>query len=169
MVTPSDTWDAQDFVIRHRSMVRSAIRQVVTADSDVDDIEQETFASLIRMFRRGIVFDNIGGYVWRTARNMAVAHVRRETRQRLTADRVGRQRMMPMDSLDSEPMSNDLRGALLGLSLETRWAMWSTTVDGCLVEDVAAELGLRANVLSARLYRARREIRRAMANDQLAS
>lgn len=145
------------FSARIAMMARARLRDAEVAR----DVTQDVLFAVIRALRQGQVreAERLSGFVYGTARNLINNHLR--TRSRLPAE----------DPLDDQAVALDMpdlvedaeRGSLVKLALvdldeTSRTILLLTLVEDLKPGDIAARLGLSAEVVRARKSRALRQV-----------
>lgn len=138
----------------HPTAVRLARR--IAEHSDVDDVASESFAKMLRALQQG------GGPAHDVVSYLTTAVYR-------VALELDRRRMLdakhlPAERTDRWSIADDrllLVRALAQLPPRWRWVLWRTEVEGAKPRDLADELGLQPNAVSALRHRARIGLREA--------
>jgi RNA polymerase sigma factor (sigma-70 family) len=154
---------------RHRPMALRVAAKCTRQSADAADCVSEAFAGLLRALLAGKGPDrDVRPYVAASVRNAASAMTRRDARQLPTDD---------LDLLDAsmpvpvDPIGDAESEALRHVwsALPRRWCavLWATEVDRRKPADIARELGMSPNAVSALAKRARHGLRHAYGRIEL--
>lgn len=174
--TPADASDAEltartragddtafgELFARHSGAATRLARRL-TRGSDADDLVSEAFARLLVSLRAGGGPDeSFRGYLSSTVRRLFLDRTRARTRVFAVGDMT--QFDSPVDFHDSAVAQFERQTVIRALAtLPPRWqrVVWLLDVEGLRPADIAAELGMTANAVSALAYRAREGLRQA--------
>ncbi len=150
-----DQWYREHVVVHERAL-RSYLRRAFPIVTDLDNVVQETFVRVLQARRKGEL-ENVRGYLFATARNQALALMRR--REIIAFDSVAE-----MSSLD---ISNDELGVAekvgLGLELELltqaiqelpercREVLTLRKIDGLSQREIAQRMGISENTVEGQV------------------
>ena len=156
--------DAEAYAVlfrRHGPSVRAASRRLVR-DSEADDVVSEAFAATLHQLRNGRgPTSSVRGYLLAAARHEAGRRAVRERRLVLCGDVETYGNVA--DEEASDERDHDVGPAYR--TLPTRWqaVLWQLEVEGRRPHDLAVELGMTPNAVSALGMRARAGLRKAYA------
>lgn len=142
---------------RHVPTLRSAARRFVRA-CDVDDVVAEAFAGTFDQLRRGRgPTTSVRAYLLTAVRHEAARRATRERRLVLVDD-IETWGHVPDDTSDA-PDHDDVRRAFRRLPARWRRVLWQMEVEGRRPRELAEELGMTPNAVSALGKRARAGLR----------
>jgi RNA polymerase sigma-70 factor, ECF subfamily len=139
-------------------------------DIDVaEDAVQEAFAVALRKWPAGGLPPNPGGWITTTARNLAIDHLRRETRGRELLGELGAlspHRAEPDVPEEVEPVPDDRLRLMFtcchpSLSTEAQVALTLRLLGGLSTTEVASSFLVAEATMAQRLVRAKRKIKAA--------
>ncbi len=169
-VTSADCVSGPDFDLgrhleEHRSVARRALRAVLGACQDEEDLVQEVTVRLLRRLKQPGEFD-VPAWTWRVAHNVAVDHIRKRRAVPVSDTRLDRG---VGDGLDDEVIAGQLesavRSAMERLPHRQRDALLaSAALDGGRGRHslVAARLGVSDKAAESLLARARVALRKEL-------
>jgi RNA polymerase sigma factor (sigma-70 family) len=150
-------------VQRHGPMVLRVCRRVLRHEQDAEDAFQAAFLVLARhpesIRRRDTLASWLYGVAYRTAMNAK----RRDTRRKHQEARLRDRRPPVAPSLTWDDVQTVLDEEIQRLPESYRSAFVLCVLDAKTVAAAAAEMGVKAGTLSARLARARRSLRQQLA------
>jgi len=154
---------------RHEAEIHGLLLAVTRDPEAAADLTQEAFVRLIEQLRRGRTPDNVGGWLYRTASNLAISRGRRATVARRLAPRlVRRDEPATPDRIVLDRERNRALDAALGqLPVADRIAL-VMAAQGLSGEEIAAHLGMRHGALRTRLLRARARLRETLERGEAA-
>lgn len=156
-----------ELVRSHEPLVHRACLQVLRAAPDADDASQQVFLALARRATELVAHPNLGGWLHRTAWNVAM--------RARAADRARRQREAEADAPRPESTPADaqedgtaalLRRELAALPEKYRVAIELHHFGGLTKAEIARELGCNESAVSMRLTRGREQLRQRLERAQ---
>lgn len=152
---------------RHEAEIHGLMLAITRDPDAAADLTQEAFVRLIEELRRGRQPDNIGGWLYRTASNLAISRARRAQVARRFAPRLVRHDEPdgPEILLLEHERSRLLRAALDRLPPTDRVAL-ILAAQGLSGEEIAAYLGKRHGAVRTLLLRARGRLRTALEHEE---
>jgi RNA polymerase sigma factor (sigma-70 family) len=156
------------YVAHFATAMRSALRGGAQK-ADAEDFVHEAFIRVLRHLRQGKgPTGPLRPYLHAAVRNAAAdAHRGQRARERpsedwevLAADRPAR--LEPQEEIE---IRHSVQAAMALLPLRSREMLWRLDVEGHTPARVAADAGIPVQTLSARAYRARKTLRRAVDPD----
>jgi RNA polymerase sigma factor (sigma-70 family) len=152
-------------VARERGRLRNFIRSRVPDPRDAEDILQEVFYELVAAYRAMLPLDEVGGWLFRVARNRIIDLFRRKKPEPLE---MAIEDLLP--SPDAGPEAAYARGALLDeldaaldeLPPEQREVFVAHEFQGRSFKEMAAESGVPLNTLLTRKHYAVLHLRRRL-------
>ena len=153
-------------VARERGRLRNFIRARVPDPRDAEDILQEVFYELVAAYRAMLPLDEVGGWLYRVARNRIIDLFRKKKPEPL--DDPGIEDLLP--SPDGGPEAAYARGVLLDeldaaldeLPDEQREVFVAHELQGRSFKELAAETGVPLNTLLTRKHYAVLHLRRRL-------
>ncbi|MEJ7636121.1 sigma-70 family RNA polymerase sigma factor [Aeromicrobium sp.] len=148
------------FFHRHRGWASRVARRYVLRD-EVEDVVNEAFTAMLCQLRAGGgPRDNPLGYLAVSVRHEAIRRAKYNARRTLTDEieslfdvvayvECSAARVVERDSLAA---------AMASLSPRQREILWAVEIDGLRPRELAADLGVDANAVAARIYRARQAL-----------
>jgi RNA polymerase sigma-70 factor (ECF subfamily) len=140
----------------------------VTRDAEMAaDLTQEAFLRLIEELGRGRQPDNVGGWLYRTASNLAISRARRAAVARRLAPRLLRRSDpdTPEQVAVDHERSTALRAALGRLGPADRIVL-TMAAQGLTGREIADHLGKRHGAVRTLLSRARVRLRASLASEE---
>lgn len=142
----SDT-DLKGLFLKHASALRGYLARKVRDPQLAADLVQESFLRLAEQTRKERI-DNTAGYLYRTARNLLVDHIRQETRRK--TDTVSHDALDEIEDesagLEARAMAEQQRISLLQAVAElperTREIFRLNRLEGLTHAEVARQLGI---------------------------
>jgi len=166
-------YDPDAFASFYREHVTSVTRFVarrVTDPHTVADLTAEVFLAVIgsaHSYRPGR--GTQVAWLYGIARNVVAGEHRRAAHELRTASRIAGRRLLDDDDIarleeriDAESPGRAACQALAGLPPDERAVLELVAIDGLLVKDAAAALGIQQGTARVRLHRARHAARQAM-------
>jgi len=149
---------------RHHDAVRRFVARLSGwADSDLDDLVQQTFVAVCEAARG---FDGraaVRTWLFGVARNVARHHVRAEVRRRRASEAYARDPRTVTADAAGEVLEREraarLGEAVVALPIKLREAFVLVYLEGLAGTEVAALLGIREGALWKRLHEARARLR----------
>jgi len=132
----------------------------------VDDVVADTFLVLWR--RLDEVPEEVRPWLLGVARRVLADHRRATRRQRSLAGRLARERERPDVSPLPDGLSEELAGALRGLTEQEREALLLVAWDGLSPREAAVVVGCPSAAFRARLHRARQHVGSLVGIDEAA-
>ncbi|MFN2448613.1 MAG: RNA polymerase sigma factor [Candidatus Baltobacteraceae bacterium] len=164
-LTATDAQLAQDrvdtLVREHQMKLARYVRRMV-GDADIAlDIAQDVFFAAYRTLRADPARPLTAGWLYKTATNTAISHLRRKKIVRfLSLDRDADLRSLRID--ERSAASIDLQAAIAKIPPEQAAAIMLTSYAGYSSQEAAAVLGTSADAVRQRVCRAMRTLRAAM-------
>ncbi|MGD9902757.1 MAG: RNA polymerase sigma factor [Vicinamibacterales bacterium] len=164
--------DAADCLVStYRPRLSSAVRRILAADGDVDDVVQETFFYALRAlpgFRRD---SQLATWLLRIAINRSLMRLRTRRRRSEVSlegapslrDALPWKGHSPESAAIDAESSSKLRQAIGRLPDQQRAALEHVYLDEASVIDAAAAIGVSRNALKLRAHRGRRALRTMLA------
>lgn len=152
----------------HAPRIRSILLGITRDPQAAEDLTQEAFMRLFVETRAGRAPDNTGGWLYRTATNLAVSQARRSSVARRFAPMLVDRESRPSPELDAIREERDarLRAALGGLSPAERSAVvWAA--EGLSGSEIADRLGKSQVAVRTMICRARGRLRVSLIADGL--
>lgn len=151
--------------LNHRQTLLSTVTGIVKCPHTAEDLVQETYLRVSAASKKRSI-PNPGGFLFRTARNLALDKVRRgaiEARHRPAQndDYVH----APEQSCESQQMLKSIDRALNILPPTCRQAFLLHRLDGMTHNQIATELGISASMVDKHIRRALTECRQALFTD----
>jgi RNA polymerase sigma factor (sigma-70 family) len=174
--------DEQDLRIseaveEEQSRLRNFIRRRVADEGDVEDVLQDVFSELVETYRLMRPVEQVGGWLFRVARNRITDLFRKKRLEAFSQEPVSSEEegeglswedLLP--SPDAGPdaayarlvLVEELDAALDELPREQREVFVAHELDGRSFKDLAAETGLSVNTLLSRKHYAVLHLRRRL-------
>lgn len=150
-----DLWYREQVVL-HEQSLRAYLRRVFPIVTDVDNVVQETFVRVLEARRSGDIA-NVRGYLFATARNQALALMRR--REIIPIDSLAE--LEALDITTDEPGVPEKVGLRLELELLTqaiqslpercREVLTLRKIEGLSQREIAARLGIAEHTVEAQV------------------
>jgi RNA polymerase sigma factor (sigma-70 family) len=156
---PVDAPSAMDVLLAHRAELVAFAAARLDSRAQAEDLVQESLARALERLPELRDGDAILGWFHRILRNAIVDHHRRRGASRRALERFAAEPEEPSD----EPAGRVCRcvSHLAGtLKPEYAEALQRVEVDGAMVKDVAAELGITPTNAAVRVHRARESLRK---------
>ena len=153
-------------VARERGRLRNFIRSRVPDPRDAEDILQEVFYELVAAYRAMLPLDEVGGWLFRVARNRIIDLFRRKKPDALGD--LGIEDLLPSPEAGPEAayarsvLLDELDAALAELPPEQRDAFVGHEFQGRSFKEMAAESGVPLNTLLTRKHYAVLHLRRRL-------
>jgi RNA polymerase sigma-70 factor (ECF subfamily) len=172
VVSPNRTSAVEEEVIQLFDQFRNRLLHYLLAFSlpvaDSEDVLQETFLALFQYLRRGKSRENIGGWLFRVAHNLALKH-RRDQRDNKNVpealieavNSVVCPALNPEDRLIRSQAHERIAAALQALSEQNRWCL-HLRAEGLRYREIAKVLDISLGSVAASLERSVTLIARAV-------
>lgn len=149
---------------RHVRLARNLARRYTRQEADAADVVSEAFTGLYSALVGGRgPADNVRGYLAVSIRNAAATLSRRSQRLSPTDDHQVLERPMEMPEDPLTPEQTDvLRAAWADLQPRWRYILWELEIQGRKPAEIAREIGMSPNAVSALAKRARQGLRAAV-------
>jgi RNA polymerase sigma factor (sigma-70 family) len=151
-------------VHRYRRPLLRYARRMRLSEARAEDVLQQAFMQSWIALSRGVVVQDVRGWLYRIVHNTAVNAMRGPTPPaeltQAVQDRAG---VHAASNLDRTIAMRDALGHVAALPDMQRQAIFLTAVDGQSHEEVAGTLGISTGALRGLLYRARHTLRSAAA------
>jgi RNA polymerase sigma-70 factor, ECF subfamily len=147
----------------HHMVVRSYVQRR-SAGVMVDDVVADTFLVLWR--RLDEAPEEVRPWLLGVTRRVLADHRRTTSRQRSLAERLTREPARPAVSPLPDGLSEELAGALRGLTEQEREALLLVAWDGLSPREAAVVVGCPSGAFRARLHRARQHVARQVGIDE---
>lgn len=130
---------------------------------DAKDIVAETFTEVLNQLRRGQgPRTSFRSYLFTSVRREAGKRARLHKRVSVTDDMATIDKPVQFGGGGCDSFERDLvRAAFAALPVRWRTVLWQLDVDGLKPNELAAQLGIKPNAVSALAYRAREGLRKA--------
>lgn len=153
MTTTDTTAIPESFLVGRAARLRGMLRMLVGHEHDAEDLLQSTYA---RFLADGPAGDAAHAERWlfRTARNLALNHLRGDRRRRLRERGHEFQGAEPMDPAVSVAQSEDvarIRDCLDGLALELREPLYLHVVEGMSLRQIAEQVEIGKSTVATRV------------------
>lgn len=150
-----DLW-YREHVLVHEQALRSYLRRAFPIVTDLDNVVQETFVRTLHARRTGTV-DNVRGYLFATARHLALALIRRK--EIVSIESIAEIEELRISS--DEPSVPDQVGLKLDLEILTeaiqslptrcREVLTLRKIDGLSQREIAARLGIAEHTVEVQV------------------
>lgn len=168
------TRDLKGLFLAHRRELHAFLTRKLRDADIAADLTQETFLRLAE-FREGnpaVAIAHERSYLYRTAHNLAVDHLRREGRARTepVADHeiaeIPGDAPLPEQIVSGRDELGRIRKALLELPERTRQVFALARIEGLIYQDVADRLGISTSSVQKHLARATRHVMLRLRRDK---
>lgn len=175
---PSDeqqTLDSQEDFLRvflaNRQRLESLVSRQVGCRATAADLVQDLF---LRFWRRPAVqVEEMGTYLLRSARNLAIDHLRLEGSRSRTLNAFPLSDEQRTDSLEAGLQAGDdlrhVEAALRGLPERTRHIFLLNRIHGCTYGEIAKAVGVSQSAVEKHMMRALEACKASLANPPAAS
>ena len=155
-------------VQRHQSAIARLLWRFVRTQTDLDDLVQETFLRMVRGLPKWKAQQPFAHWLLRIATNTGRDYFRRQTvRRRWQVDTAGTdpnenvpEAVDPSADPAARAAANDVKTALAQLSPDERALLTLHHLEGWGLSDIAAQFGWTVTATKLRAWRARRQLRR---------
>lgn len=158
--------DLRRLFLAHRRELQAYLTERLRDRDAAADLTQETFLRFAEQHAQAAVVVHDRSYLYRTARNLAIDHVRRGDRQRTESSANDDLADIPEDFpavdrvVDARRRLDRLRAAVLELPERTRQIFVLHRIDGLTYGEVAARLGISESSVQKHLAKALRHVMR---------
>jgi RNA polymerase sigma-70 factor (ECF subfamily) len=150
-----DLWYRENVLVHERAL-RAYLRRAFPIVTDLDNVVQETFVRVLQARRTGHV-ENVRGYLFATARNLALALMRR--REIISIDSIAE--IEALDISTGEPDVHEKVGLKLELELLTqaiqslpdrcREVLTLRKIEGLSQREIATRMGISEHTVEAQV------------------
>jgi len=154
---------------RHRSRVHASLFRVLGSNRDMDDLLQEAFLQVFQSLRGWRAEASLATWIDRVAVRCAYRYLSQRGRRVQTVELIDEP---PVDAhAEARQLARDgvarLYGVLDALSPAARLAFTLHEIDGRPLAEVAALVGASVTATKLRVWRARKVVEKAAADDQV--
>lgn len=146
----------REHVLVHEQALRSYLRRAFPIVTDLDNVVQETFVRVVQARRTGTV-DNVRGYVFTTARHLALGLIRRraiisiESIAEIEDLRISTDEPSVPDQVGLKLDLEILTEAIQSLPARCREVLTLRKIDGLSQREIAAQLGISEHTVEAQV------------------
>lgn len=147
---------------KEKVKLRQFIRKNVANASDADDILQDVFYEFVSAYRLPEPLEQVGGWLYRVAKNRIIDRFRKQKYEAVLADHEGEEEddwlasilttetNTPATLYESKQLIEQVLAALNQLPAEQRQVFIAHEIDGKSFKQIAADTGVAINTLLAR-------------------
>jgi len=145
------------------------LRRLVAKEQDAWDLSQETWLAVFRSLKSIREPRAFPAYLYRTARNKALAHLRKRRNDPILTE-LKQADVEDVATWDAEQFNAEdatrLRTALDALPLIHREALTLFFLDDLSIDDAATVLGVPTGTVKSRLHHAKRALRKLLQSEE---
>jgi RNA polymerase sigma-70 factor (ECF subfamily) len=141
--------------------------RLTKSPADAEDLVQETYLRAFRFAHRFEPGTHLRAWLFQILRNTFLTFYRRESRQLAVLDQEaagGPDEAAAADAAGTVPTVLDLERALAALPEEFRTVLLLADLEGFGLDEIAEVMGTPVGTVKSRLFRARRLVRRRLAD-----
>jgi len=163
-----DFEEFDDLLRRYWAPVVGYVDRMLGSEDAAEDVAQEAFIQLWRHRAAWVDQGSVQGYLYRTARNLALNEARRlevrvRSSQRLRASAASERRpTTPSEELDGRMLERAVEGALAALPERRREVFVLIRFHGLSYRQVAEVMGVSAQTVANQMTAALAELRRSL-------
>ncbi|MES2694853.1 MAG: sigma-70 family RNA polymerase sigma factor [Verrucomicrobiota bacterium] len=151
-----DLWYRENVVVHERAL-RAYLRRAFPIVTDPDNVVQETFTRVLQARQTGGAIENVRGYLFTTAKNIALGLMRR--REIVSIESIAE--MDALDIITDEPGVPEKVGLKLEIEILTqaiqslparcREVLTLRKIDGLAQREIAVRLGISENTVEVQV------------------
>lgn len=153
---PQSDYAFSELYNRYSSVIYTYCKYMTEDREQADDIFQETFIKFYKSIQREISSANIGGYLFRTARNLSI-NLHRDTKQTISFD----ENTMAVNiypGFNNEELSSLVKTALDLIDEKYREAFVLREIENLHYDEIASILDVTLSGAKTRVARAKQKI-----------